>query len=195
MDPFLSRIYNIVIDPDLGDSVKIKRIEAIMAEAIAVANSGVIECLVSDLRVYGLFFFVNSDLTSYNCPTVAKPSLDGARLDEMPGTHRQVLAELKRLGRRPAAVAEGLLYGLTHLEELSARSWIRCYGQVVVSADHPCVLALGMFDDGGRFARLCRIENDVIVHGRVLSFPMTAEELARRDAEDAATNAANPAAD
>lgn len=160
------------------------RLLALLAQKAPIV--GIIERLVVALQTETEFAYVNSHLTNANCPTVAEPSLEGARLEEkLVGSCTSVLAKLKRLGRRSATVAEGLLYALMHPEDLDADAWIWCLDQIVVLDGIEYVLVLGV-DDDGRSARLYSVAAGVQAVQRVLSFPMTPAELAARDAEDAA---------
>ena len=144
------------------------RLEALLAEKPPIG--GIIERLVAVLKTKAGFAYVNSDITSERCPTVVEPSLEGARLEEkLVGSRTHVLVELNRIGRRSATVAEGLLYGLTHPEEL-ANGWIWCLDRVVVIAGREYMLVLYV-DAGERRAYLCRVVSDVYVVDRVLSFP------------------------
>lgn len=161
------------------------QINAVLLEAAAVPTAGVIERLALASRVVAWFAYVDLRITSANCPTVAKPSIEGALLDDrIFGLRVHVLAELRRLGRCSATVAEGLLYALKHPTELKADSCILCLGQVVVIGEDECMLALGV-DEDGFWACLESVSDDVEKGERLLYFPMTVEELDARDAEDA----------
>lgn len=185
MDDLHFRISAIANNSEFTDAAKIEQIKALLLKAEAVGpTTGIIERLVVSLKTAG-FTYTNPYLTSANCPTVAEPSFEGARLKEkLVGSRTSVLAKLKSDGRRSATVAEGLLYGLTHIEEMKAGSWIWCIDQVVAVFEDECVLVLNVYD--GRWCAYLELVSDAVpVGARVLSFPMTQAELAARDAEAA----------
>lgn len=144
------------------------KLEALLAEKPPI--NGIIERLVAALKSEAGFTYVNSNITSANCPTTAEPSLEGARLEKIAGSRSVVLAELKRIGRRSATIAEGLLYGLTHPEELT-KYWIWCPDQVMSLVGNEYMLALGV-GDGERHADIGRVDGGVDADDRVLSFPL-----------------------
>ena len=149
-------------------------------------TNGIVERLADSLRTEAGFYYVNPNLTSERCPALVEPSLEGARFDEKIGSSRAAAcAELRRIGRRPATVAEGLLYGLTHPDEVLVRSWIWCFGDIVTVDGNELTLLL-LVEDGKLFAVLYHVSDEIDEDDRVLSFPMTEAELAQRDAEDTA---------
>lgn len=177
----ISRVTDLFSDDSAFGIAQRAKLEALFAEKPPI--EGIIERLAVALRAKGGFAFVNPNLTSANCPTVAEPSLEGARLEKCVGPRTFVLAELRRDSRRSATFAEGLLYGLTNPEELTTE-WIWCLDQVVVLVGREYALVLGV-NVGQCFADFCHVADGGSASRRVLSFPMTEAELAARDAEDA----------
>lgn len=186
MSDELVRIYRAVKDPSLADDAKLEAVMAILAEPFPMSLIlGIVERLVAALKSEAGFGYVNPNLTSRRCLTVAEPLLDGARLEEnLVGCRTLVLAELGRRGRRAATVAEGLLYGLKHPEALTVSSRIWVLGQIVMLGTEEHVLLFGLGGDGRkRCASLMHTSHIVFHEDRVLCFPMKEAELVDRDAE------------
>lgn len=177
----LDRVTALSNDPTDFGRAKYARLLALLAEKELIV--GIVERLVVSLKTEAGFTYTNPNLTSERCPTVAEPSLNGSRFEWVLEWHRTAaLAKLKGDDRRSATVAEGLLYGLTYPGELSESSWIWCLDQVVVVDGNECLLVL-CIDGGELSARLDLVSRGVRAGDRVLSFPMTEAELAKRDAE------------
>lgn len=184
MDSFSLLISAIVNNPDLSTADRTVQIKEMLLQVTDDAGHlGIIERLVAALRVAG-FQYVSEKLTTANCPTATFPSLEGAQLDSIVGSRKHVLAELRRIGRRPATMAEGLFFALVHSEELSPASQIRCFDQIALLNEVRRTLVLRVYGDM-LWVDLDYISSGVPVGDRVLSFPMTEAELAARDAEDA----------
>ncbi len=166
----ISAISALESDPSPFARDQLRRIQAILAEEPVIP--GIIERLVTP-KTDGGYDWVNPSITDANFPTVAEPSLAGARLDKIVGSREYVLAELKRLGRHAANAAELLLYGVKNPEK-QRKYWIWALAQVLVSPDsrNECAVALYVGVDGKRCAGLGDVVSDVDARGRVLSFPL-----------------------
>ncbi len=169
MDSFLSRIAVIANNTELSSDAKIEQIKAILAEATAATS--IITRLVATPKSEGGYDWVNPSITDVNFQTTAEPSLEGARLDKIVGSRTAVLAELNRLGRRAATVAELLLYGIKNPEE-QRKYWIYALAQVwSFPGGREFVAVLDVDDGGRRDAILYDASRDVYAYDRVLSFP------------------------
>lgn len=169
----LSLVTNLFADDSPFGASQRAKLMALLAEKPDIP--GVIARLISALK---LECWVSSNITDENFPTLAQPSLDGVQLNEIIGSRRAVLAELARLGRRPAFAAEGLLYGSEHLgvpRDGLVRVW--CLGQSLACPDELERFVLVALDVDGCSIRL-ESTDDVRESEYVLSFPMTTQKLA-----------------
>ncbi len=157
-------------DSEFGAAQRVK-LAALLAEKPSVP--GIVERLVATPKSDGGFDWANSNITDANFPATAEPSLEGARLDKIVGSKDYVLAELKRLGRRAATAAEGLLYGIKNPGE-QRKYWIWCLAQVWLGPDgrYEYAVVLGVSDVGERSASLDVVASGVDAVERVLSFPL-----------------------
>ena len=157
-------------DSEFGAAQRVK-LAALLAEKPSVP--GIVERLVATPKSDGGFDWANSNITDANFPATAEPSLEGARLDKIVGSKDYVLAELKRLGRRAATAAEGLLYGIKNPGE-QRKYWIWCLAQVWLDPDSRggYAVVLGVRDDGKRILFDGRTGEPVSAVERVLSFPL-----------------------
>lgn len=109
-------------------------------------------------------------ITDANFPSTAEPSLDGARLDKILGSREYILAELSRIDRRAATVAELLLYGIKNPEEHRKQGRIYALAQVCGEGAFAKIVLLDM----ERNTRTIRTRDAVmeVDSGSVLSFPL-----------------------
>lgn len=164
---------------------QLARVLAVLAEKPPIP--GIVERLVATPRWEGGFDHVNVNITGANFPVTTEPRLEGAQLDEIIGSDKHILAVLRSMGRRASNGAETLLYGTKNPgEQTKYRIW--GLGQLWVDPRNGRMFAvvLGLDDVKERFAYLGDIADGLSASSRVLSFPMSVEELAQRDAEDAA---------
>ncbi len=147
---------------------QLRRIDAILVEKAPIG--GVIAQILSLTPKYD---YVNPNITDSNFPVTTEPNLDGARLDKITGSRTQILAALKRDGRRAATAAELLLYGIKNPEE-QRKYWIWALAQVWLApgSRYECAVVLLVRGGGKRRADLSDVADDVDAVERVLSFPL-----------------------
>lgn len=145
---------------------------------------GVIRSLTNGYNV------VNPRVTDIRFPTITQPSLQGAQLEDYGAElcSEVALLDLRSRGRRGGRAAETVLYGVMNPEQ-QRRYWLIGIGQVTLDSnpderDDMIVLTGGDRSRTVQIASIWRSWKDT-PPCRILSFPMTPEELAARDAEDA----------
>lgn len=141
----------------------------------------IIANLYFDIRLLG--FEMNTAITDEHFPTSAEPSLNGARLDRYSRkvSCRAILADLDRQDRRAANAAETLLYGKENPDAAKEGS---IYGFGQMWRWRRKKLAAMLFSDY-RLAGLHAIGMRRYENSQILSFPMTAGEIAVRNEENA----------
>ncbi len=167
-------------------------------KSVPAPDGGIISYLLRVPTKRGGFWHVSFEmgLTDANFPTEMTPSLEGARCDEITVSLDVSLAELRSEGRRPGMGAETLLCGLMFCDDERRPCTIWGLGQL-----HEVSGSIGWLRSIELPSRSCGIMisveyNEIHVtvmdisrcrKGHfVLSFPMTLDEIAQRDAEDVA---------
>jgi len=154
---------------------------------------GTIGDLLNSPDGYEYFSWVHPLLMDAEFPTPIPPSLGGARLEEIQTPYAETLARLRSIARRPGDAAESLYFTI-ETRALKDRRWIWVLGQLHRCPASPRAIVFGrqaevrfatlgsleFLDPPGCSERLSPVDHFLV------SFPMTAEERDRRDAEDAA---------
>lgn len=148
------------------------------------SRNGIIDRLVATPEADGGYGWVTHCISDANFPTSTEPSLEGVSLEEVTGPYREVLGELRRRGRRNGGVAETLLYGIKN-PEVQRRFWVWGLGQLCKDGGHASAVVLHQHG-GERDASIGPVDRDFDGDDRLVTFPMSVEELAQRNAEDSA---------
>lgn len=154
------------------------KLEALLQEKLPIPDI-ITKLLATEKSEGGYDLIDNYGISDKNFPTFVEPSLEGARLDQIPGSIHRVCGQLNRDGRRAATAAELLLFGLKNPKE-QGKYWIFAPGQIFEYYDDrgectKCMVMLRTFR-GDRQACLVRYKDVLCDYEsdsyRILSFPL-----------------------